>query len=165
MEIEQEYQVNFTYTREEVAKIMEAARRSRSYSADVNSLRVYDTRVYDTEHQIIGTFYFENWYEDELIELHQDCIVGIVVQPRFSLADMLKELAFLELKELGNIKHGSYGNPLAKMTEGSPVAMPVSRQQHEQAMEQSAEEWHESGLWVRDEDGEEDLTLEPRDVQ
>ena len=35
-----------------------------------------------------------------------------------------------------------------------PVETPVTHQQHEQLMEQSLEEWYDSGSWVRDEDRE-----------
>ena len=103
----------------------------------------------------MGSFLLSrDWWETYL---DGDGIVEIEIEPGFSLDDMLRELAILELRAFGAIKHGRIhkgrGFPMAGIDKRKPVETPISRQQHEQLMEQSLEEWHGSGSWVRDEVG------------
>ena len=111
----------------------------------------------DPDHRLIGAFHLGTCYEDDSRYGGQDSIVGIEVQPGFSPDDMLRELAILELRAFGAIKHGRIYKDgdfsIARVDERTAVDTPISRQQHEQLVGRWVEEWCASGSWVRDEIG------------
>ncbi len=100
------HQVNLRYARQELLALFDLAERE-----DVEKGGRYDKRggainVWShhwaheaTRHdsETIGTFYV-NWVEERIYEV--ECDEG------FSLDDLLSELAVLEAKALGQVKHG-----------------------------------------------------------
>lgn len=107
------HKVSLSYTRQELLAFFDRASRE-----DVETGGRYDKRggainVWShswineaTRHdsETIGTFYV-NWLEDSLYEI--ECDEG------FDLADLLHELAILEEKAMGRVKHG-------RRTDGRP---------------------------------------------
>ncbi len=99
--------VNLRYTRQELLALFDLAEREDvekggKYDKRGGAINIWshswinDATRHDSE--TIGTFYV-HWLED-------NCIYQIVCDEGFSLDDVLLELATLELKALGQVKHG-----------------------------------------------------------
>jgi len=101
------HQVHFRYTHQELVALFE-----RASQEDVDAGGHYDPRsgaiiIWShhwlneaTKHdsETLGTFYV-HWAED-------NCIYQVECDRGFTLADLLHELAVLEEKALGEVKHG-----------------------------------------------------------
>jgi hypothetical protein len=100
------HKVNLAYTREELLALFDAASREDvdnggRYDRRFGAIHVWSHRWINaaTRHdsETIGAFYV-SWIEERLY--HIECAEG------FDLTDLLHELALLETKALGRIKHG-----------------------------------------------------------
>jgi len=100
------HQVDLCYTKEELLIIFDQANKEDvdlggHYNCQGGAIHVWShpwnnaAARYDSS--IIGAFYV-NWMEERIYRIETD--------EGFDLADLLHELAMLELKALSNIKHG-----------------------------------------------------------
>lgn len=100
------YGANFPYTREELLALFTCAQQEDvehggRYDARGGVLNVWShpwrTQALRDESTLVGSFYV-NWLTQRLAQIEWD--------EGFALADLLHELALLEEKALGAIKHG-----------------------------------------------------------